>query len=80
MFILLVLLALVTKIGVQIHLYNFLSVFANGGKNGAQKCNNESNSQSQLPRKHDSESANGYNPNGGKKPAKKPNKARCDKE
>lgn len=35
---------------------------------------------SQLPRKHDSESANGYNPNSGKKPAKKPNKARCDKE
>lgn len=31
---------------------------------------------SQLPRKHDSESANGYNPNSGKKP----NKARCDKE
>ena len=37
-------------------------------------------SQSQLPWKHDSESANGYNSNGGKKPAKKSNKARCDKE
>ena len=58
----------------------YLLTLDSDAKDGTQDCDNEPNHQHQFPRECDNERADGYDANGGEKPAKKPDYSSREQE